>query len=81
MTSESIFRRDRVTIVGGLNLTPDSFSDGGRFVDMEERVSVARAVLAAEELVAAGADLLDVGGESTRPGMMMMMIVCCKAGL
>ena len=68
MTSESIFRRDRVTIVGVLNLTPDSFSDGGRFVDMEERVSVERAVLEAEELVAAGADLLDVGGESTRPG-------------
>ena len=68
MTSESIFRRDRVTIVGVLNLTPDSFSDGGRFVDMEERVSVARAVSAAGELVAAGADLLDVGGESTRPG-------------
>jgi dihydropteroate synthase len=65
---ESIFPRDRVTIVGVLNVTPDSFSDGGRFVDQREQVDLAAAVSAAERLVAAGAHVLDVGGESTRPG-------------
>ena len=48
--------------MGVLNVTPDSFSDGGRFVD------VAAAVSAAERMRAAGADIIDVGGESTRPG-------------
>ncbi len=48
--------------MGILNVTPDSFSDGGRFHDC------AAAVDRAVELQAAGADLLDVGGESTRPG-------------
>lgn len=54
----------RVAVVGILNLTPDSFSDGGRYVDPE--VAVSRA----EEMVAEGADALDLGGESTRPGAM-----------
>lgn len=49
-------------LVGVLNLTPDSFSDGGRFS------SVAEAVDAALTMVAEGADWIDVGGESTRPG-------------
>ncbi|MGO2141801.1 MAG: dihydropteroate synthase [Leucobacter sp.] len=49
-------------ILGVLNTTPDSFSDGGRYLD--PAVAVARA----RELVAAGADIIDVGGESTRPG-------------
>ena len=48
--------------MGILNVTPDSFSDGGRYLDP------ARAVDAAHAMVAAGADLIDVGGESTRPG-------------
>ena len=48
--------------MGVLNVTPDSFSDGGRFGDLDE------AVAQGEALVAAGADWLDVGGESTRPG-------------
>ncbi len=48
--------------MGVVNVTPDSFSDGGRFLDPERAVS-AGATMAAE-----GADLLDVGGESTRPG-------------
>ncbi len=48
--------------MGILNLTPDSFSDGGRFADVEE------ALREGEAMVAAGAALLDVGGESTRPG-------------
>jgi len=52
----------RPAIMGVLNVTPDSFSDGGRFL------SPADAVRQAERLVDEGADLVDVGGESTRPG-------------
>jgi len=49
-------------LMGIVNVTPDSFSDGGQFLSPE------RAIAHARELVAGGADLLDVGGESTRPG-------------
>lgn len=52
----------RTGVMGILNVTPDSFYDGGRY----DRVD--RAVARAERLVAEGADVLDVGGESTRPG-------------
>ncbi len=52
----------RTLVMGVLNVTPDSFSDGGRFNDP------ARAVARAEEMAAEGADIIDVGGESTRPG-------------
>ena len=52
----------RVAIMGVLNVTPDSFSDGGAFLAREH--AVARAV----EMVEEGADIIDVGGESTRPG-------------
>src|SRR5262249_26957328 len=55
-------RRTRPLVMGVLNITPDSFSDGGRFLD--PGAAVAHGV----ELVAQGADLLDLGGESTRPG-------------
>jgi dihydropteroate synthase len=48
--------------MGVLNVTPDSFSDGGRWLDPEAAVAHAR------EMVAHGADVVDVGGESTRPG-------------
>lgn len=53
---------DRPRIMGILNTTPDSFSDGGRF-DAPDR-----AIAHATQLVAEGADILDIGGESTRPG-------------
>src|SRR5690606_29635316 len=53
---------DRPRIVGVLNITPDSFSDGGRWVDLDAAVAHGLA------MAAAGADLIDVGGESTRPG-------------
>lgn len=53
---------DRPLIMGIVNVTPDSFSDGGRFFDG------VRAVEHGLALVAEGADLLDIGGESTRPG-------------
>jgi dihydropteroate synthase len=52
----------RPLIMGVLNVTPDSFSDGGRFSSVES------AIAQAEKLAADGADLIDIGGESTRPG-------------
>lgn len=55
-------RDDRICVVGVLNVTPDSFSDGGRYPSLD--AAVAHAV----EMRQAGADLVDVGGESTRPG-------------
>lgn len=58
---EFIFPR-RAMVMGIVNITPDSFSDGGRFMEPE------RAVEHAIGLVVEGADILDVGGESTRPG-------------
>ncbi len=63
-----LFPPDRITLVGILNLTPDSFSDGGRFVGEGGSVDVVAAVEEARRLVSAGADVLDLGGESTRPG-------------
>lgn len=53
---------DRARIMAILNVTPDSFSDGGNYLDP------GRAAARAEEAVAEGADLIDIGGESTRPG-------------
>jgi dihydropteroate synthase len=55
-------RPGRCVVLGVLNVTPDSFSDGGRFLDLDH--AVAHGV----EMRDAGADLIDVGGESTRPG-------------
>ena len=49
-------------LMGIVNVTPDSFSDGGQFMDP------ARALAQVEDLIAAGADIIDIGGESTRPG-------------
>lgn len=68
MTDERFFPRDRVTLVGILNLTPDSFSDGGRFVTHEGTVDVESALAAGRALARDGAHVVDVGGESTRPG-------------
>jgi dihydropteroate synthase len=53
---------DKPLVMGVVNVTPDSFSDGGRFLDPQA------AVLHARQLAAEGADILDIGGESTRPG-------------
>ena len=55
-------RPGRCAVLGILNVTADSFSDGGRHLAYEDAVAHAR------QMVAAGADLIDVGGESTRPG-------------
>jgi dihydropteroate synthase len=53
---------ERTLIMGIVNVTPDSFSDGGQFLDRDQ------AVAHAERLLEEGADILDIGGESTRPG-------------
>ncbi len=53
---------DRTLIMGVLNVTPDSFSDGGLYLDPEA------AIAHAHEMVEQGADIIDIGGESTRPG-------------
>jgi dihydropteroate synthase len=57
-----IQRDDRIVVMGVLNVTPDSFSDGGRYTTLDD--AVAHALDMRDE----GADLVDVGGESTRPG-------------
>jgi dihydropteroate synthase len=54
--------RQRPLVMGILNATPDSFSDGGRFYAKDD------AVRQAEAMIAAGVDLIDIGGESTKPG-------------
>ncbi len=53
---------ERTLIMGILNVTPDSFSDGGQFLALDQ------ALAHAEQMIAEGADIVDVGGESTRPG-------------
>ncbi len=62
LNSQTLVLGERTLVMGVLNVTPDSFSDGGKFFDPERAVQQA---LAMEQ---AGADLLDIGGESTRPG-------------
>jgi dihydropteroate synthase len=64
------FRIDlhRVQVMGIVNITPDSFSDGGR------HASTAAAIAHCEQLLAEGADLLDLGGESTRPGSLPVLV-------
>mgnify|MGYP000967018479 FL=1 len=59
---KAAFDGSRTWVMGVLNVTPDSFSDGGRFLRADD------ARRRAEQLVEVGADLLDVGAESTRPG-------------
>jgi len=55
-------RAERTLVMGIINITPDSFSDGGDYASTE------RAIAHGHDLLAQGADLLDIGGESTRPG-------------
>lgn len=61
-TARGSISLDRPVLIGILNITPDSFSDGGRFAEADA------ALIQAERLLAEGASVLDVGGESTRPG-------------
>lgn len=60
--SSQLYEPSRTLVMGILNVTPDSFSDGGRWLDPE------RAVQHALQMIADGADVVDVGGESSRPG-------------
>lgn len=60
--SPTLAKLNRCLVVGVLNVTPDSFSDGGLFSDTNAAVKYA------QDLIQNGADLIDVGGESTRPG-------------
>ena len=62
LNSRMLLLGDRTLVMGVLNVTPDSFSDGGKFLQPE------RAIEQAFAIERAGADLLDIGGESTRPG-------------
>ncbi len=70
MTSKLIWKTSRRTfdlrkrplVMGILNITPDSFSDGGRFAAADD------AFRQAEQMISEGADIIDIGGESTRPG-------------
>ena len=57
-----LLAQDRPIIMGILNVTPDSFSDGGQFVDPDD------AIRHAQRMIQEGADIIDIGGESTRPG-------------
>lgn len=61
-TSRREFALTRPLIMGILNVTPDSFSDGNRFLDSRDAIERAR------EMASQGADIIDIGGESTRPG-------------
>lgn len=62
LARRSLVYGEHTLLMGVLNVTPDSFSDGGKFF------SVNHAVAHAEQMMAEGADIIDVGGESTRPG-------------
>lgn len=61
-TSALLGERDRTVVMGVVNVTPDSFSDGGEWFEQDAAIAHGR------EVLAAGADIVDVGGESTRPG-------------
>ena len=62
LARRSLSYGERTLVMGVLNVTPDSFSDGGEFFSLE------RAVAHAEQMIAEAADIIDIGGESTRPG-------------
>lgn len=62
LRSRTLPLRERTHIMGVMNVTPDSFSDGGRYLDPQ------KAIKRAEEMVEEGADIIDIGGESSRPG-------------
>jgi len=62
LPSRTLVLGERTLVMGVLNVTPDSFSDGGKFIDPQSAIEHAL------EMEQGGADLLDIGGESTRPG-------------
>src|ERR1041384_7525353 len=62
LKNRSLIYGERTLVMGVLNVTPDSFSDGGKFFSFDA------ALAQAEQMIEEGADIIDVGGESTRPG-------------
>ena len=60
--NKEIILGERTLVMGILNVTPDSFSDGGKYNNLDA------AMKQVEKLIADGADIIDIGGESTRPG-------------
>jgi dihydropteroate synthase len=68
LPNENMVNFTRPLIMGVINITPDSFSDGGQFLDSNEAVNHAL------ELVREGANIIDLGGESTRPGALRVKI-------
>ena len=62
------FKNDRTYIMGILNITPDSFSDGGSYTDIDT------ALYHTEKMITEGADIIDIGGESTRPGFTQVTV-------
>lgn len=64
----SLLIGQRTLVMGVLNVTPDSFSDGSQFLTLEESLQHA------EQMIAEGADIIDVGGESTRPGAVLVSL-------
>src|SRR5580658_11080801 len=62
LCADRILELDRAVVMGVLNVTPDSFYDGGRFADPQA------ALAHAERMAEEGAAIIDIGGESTRPG-------------
>ena len=73
LKTNMIFKRPK--IMGILNVTPDSFSDGGRYDALD--LAVKRGLALVDE----GADILDIGGESTRPGAEQVSIVRHRCGM
>lgn len=65
---DHIVNSNSPTIMGILNITPDSFSDGGKFLDVEKAVDHGK------NLIKNGADIIDIGGESTRPGALPVSV-------
>ena len=65
---DHIVNSNSPTIMGILNITPDSFSDGGNFLDVEKAVDHGK------NLIKNGADIIDIGGESTRPGALPVSV-------
>src|SRR2546423_15303338 len=62
LARRSLVYGERTMVMGVLNVTPDSFSDGGKFFSHDQ------AIAHAEQMIDEGADIIDIGGESTRPG-------------
>ena len=68
MSIQTLLSSQRTLIMGILNVTPDSFSDGGQFF------SIDKALIQVESLIADGADIIDIGAESTRPGALSIPV-------